>query len=134
MNIFLKPSTLLILSIFSFFSFKSADLKSDPVLSILGKTFEDTEISESELGQLEKIDMNAAFVEKGYVISSYSFVYVTDGQIQEVNGESELFGEEVKTALNSFEVGQKFSIEKINVKAPTGMPIKMPAFSFKVVD
>lgn len=134
MKSILKPSTLLFLSVLCLFSFKLANSESDPVLTILGKTHEEATVTLSELAQFEKIDLNDAFKEKGYIVDSYFMVYLEDGLIVELTGSSENFSEEMKTAFSSFGPGQRFSFEKINVKAPTGMPLKMPSFSFEVVD
>ncbi len=133
MMTFLKPAPC-ILCLFALFSFKTSNFNADPVLTILGKTFEDSTISLQELTQLEKIDMNAAFSEKGYVIDSYSLVFIEDNNLVEITGDSEVFSEEVRDAFSTLTLGSKFSIENIDVKAPTGMLIKLPAFSFLVED
>jgi|GEM_PF-5871630 len=122
----------LILASAALCSFKSADIAPDPVLSIMGKTTADTHISVSDLRSAAGIEMNEEFVNKGYVLFNYRLVYVEGESLVEITDGGSNFSEEIKEAFSSFEVGQKFSIEKITIKAPTGMEIKMPSFSLEV--
>jgi gliding motility-associated protein GldM len=91
-------------------------------------------ISKKELiqnGEL-KISCNIPY-ELKFEVTSFSFVYVKDGDVLPIKISGNRFNDEIVKAINNMKAGDRIFIEDINILGPGGSKM-FPALSIQLVD